>query len=115
MKKPAAFVGDSLKELMAFPPKGRQEAGHQIYLVELGEAPVDWKPLKAVGPGAREIRVRDEQGQYRVVYVAKFDEAVYVLHCFAKKTQKTPQRHIDLARARYQSLQKSRAARKRPS
>lgn len=107
-KKPAVFEATALAELTAFPADAREAAGFQIYLVELGRDPDDWKPMKAIGPGVREIRIADAQGQFRVIYVAKFEEAVYVLHAFAKKTQKTPQRNIDVAAARFRALVRRR-------
>ncbi|AUL66069.1 type II toxin-antitoxin system RelE/ParE family toxin [Escherichia coli] len=61
-----------------------------------------------MGPGVREIRTRDADGIYRVMYVAKFEEAVYVLHCFQKKTQTTSQSDIDLAKRRYKELVQER-------
>jgi phage-related protein len=103
-KKPAAFEGDSLNELLSFPDSAREAAGFQIYLVELGREADDWKPMKTIGLGVQEIRISDAQGQFRVIYVAKFEEAVYVLHAFAKKTQKTPRQNINLATARYKAL-----------
>lgn len=81
-------------------------AGYQIDRVQLGEEPADWKPLSAVGKGVREIRVRAADGAFRVVYVAKFEDAIYVLHCFQKKTQKTGRRDLDLAASRYAELVK---------
>jgi phage-related protein len=110
-KKQAVFEGDTLDELNSFPPPAREAAGFQIYLVELGRDPDDWKPMKTVGPGVREIRIAGADGQFRVIYVAKFEEAVYVLHAFAKKTQKTPQRNLDIAAARYKALVKRRRER----
>lgn len=110
-KKQAVFEAGALDELIAFPDDVREAAGFQIYLVELGRDPDDWKPMKTVGPGVREIRIADAQGQFRVIYVAKFEEAVYVLHAFAKKTQKTPQRNLDIAAARYKALVKRRRER----
>jgi len=65
--------------------------------VQLGEDPDDWKPIEAVGPGVREIRIREVSGIYRVMYVAKFADSIYVLHCFQKKTQKTPYHEIEIA------------------
>jgi phage-related protein len=70
--------------------------------------PADWKPMQSVGAGVREIRIRDESGAYRVLYVAKFEEAVYVLHCFQKKAQATPKRDIDLAEKRFRELVEER-------
>jgi len=66
--------------------------------------PSDWKPMSTVGAGAGEIRIKDEAGIYRVIYVAKFEDAVYVLHAFEKKTRKTRKADIALAKARYKAL-----------
>ncbi len=81
----------------SFPAEARREAGHQRYQVQLGLDPSDWKPLTSVGPGVVEIRIH-EGGKYRVLYLAKFAEAVYVLHAFAKKTRRTRKTNIELAR-----------------
>ena len=62
--------------------------------------------MNAVGRRVREIRIRDAAGAFRVLYVAKFDDAVYVLHCFQKKTQKTSETDISLATQRYRDLLK---------
>lgn len=105
--KPAHRVrGDSLDCLREFPKLARREAGFQLDRVQRGLDPFDWKPMTSVGAGARESRVRDEAGVYRVLYIAKFEDAVYVLHCFQKKTQTTPKRDIDLAAKRYRELLK---------
>jgi phage-related protein len=71
-----------------------------------GRDPDDWKPMNTVGQGVKEIRVRDAVGIFRVVYVAKFADAVYVLHCFQKKTEKTSKSDLDLASTRYRDLVK---------
>jgi phage-related protein len=92
--------------LREFPKLTRREAGFQLDRVQRGLDPFDWKPMTSVGTGVREIRVRDEAGAYRVLYVAKFEDAVYVLHCFQKKTQATPRRDIGLAEKRYRELLK---------
>ncbi len=60
--------------------------------------------MKAIGPGVREIRIWDESGTFRVIYVAKLADAVYVLHCFQKKTEQTSERDVSLARKRYKEL-----------
>ena len=73
-------------------------------MVQVGREPADFKPIPSVGPGAYEIRVRDEAGAFRVIYVAKFEHAVYVLHAFQKKTRKTPQADIELAASRYKII-----------
>lgn len=104
--KPLAFRGSSLDDLRAFPVSARREAGFQIDLVQHGQDPDDWKPMPSIGAGVREIRVRDAAGAFRVVYVAKFVDAVYVLHCFQKKAQKTSKPDVDLAESRYRDLLK---------
>ncbi len=101
--KPVIFLGSSLRDLKSFPQAARREAGFQIYNVQYGLEPDDWKPMKSVGPGVLEIRIH-ERGEFRVLYVAKFSEAVYVLHSFHKKTQRTRKRDLDLTRERYKSL-----------
>jgi phage-related protein len=83
--KPIVFLGDSLDCLRAFPDGPRRECGYQLDRVQRGLDPDDWKPMKTVGPGVREIRVRDEAGAFRVVYVASFAEAVHVLHASTRK------------------------------
>jgi len=106
--KPVEFRGSSLDDLRNFPLAPKREAGHQLYLVQNGQEPDDWKPMSAVGQGVNEIRIRDEAGAFRVLYVAKFADAVYVLHCFQKKTQKTNKADLDLATQRYRDLLKER-------
>ena len=96
-------MGDSLWRVRSFSKVVRQQVGFELELVQGGFEPTDWKPMPAVGSGVREIRVRVE-GEHRIFYVAKFQRAVYVLHAFAKKTQKTPRAAIDLARSRYREM-----------
>lgn len=74
-------------------------------MLQAGREPSDWKPISEVGAGACEIRVRDETGAFRVIYVAKFADAIYVLHAFQKKVQKTAQTDIDLAERRCREAQ----------
>lgn len=73
-------------------------------MVQVGREPADFRPIPSVGPGACEIRVRDESGAFRVIYVAKFEHAVYVLHAFQKTTRKTPQADVELAARRYKMI-----------
>ena len=73
-------------------------------MVQVGREPADFKPIPSVGPGAYEIRIREEAGAFRVIYVAKVEHAVYVLHAFQKKTRKTPQADIELAAGRYNMI-----------
>ena len=105
--KPLIWLGSSLADVRAFPDEARQEAGFQLRRVQQRLSPSDWKPMTTVGPGAIEIRIHTTE-EYRVFYIAKFAEAVYVVHAFQKQTQKTPQRDIDLAQRRYAELIRSR-------
>ncbi|SEL61579.1 type II toxin-antitoxin system RelE/ParE family toxin [Ectothiorhodospira marina] len=95
--KPVEFRGSSFDDLRAFPIQARREAGHQIDQVQNGQEPDDWKPMNTVGRGVKEIRIRDVAGAFRVIYIAKFADAVFVLHCFQKKTGKTSKTDLDLA------------------
>jgi phage-related protein len=104
--KDVIFRGSSLDDLRSFPQPARSEAGYQLDKIQHGLDLDDWKPMGSVGVGVKEIRVRDEAGSFRVMYVAKFANAVYVLHCFQKKTQKTSQSDIDFGRTRYKDLVK---------
>jgi len=102
--KPVQFIGSSLDDLRDFPLSAKREAGHQIDQVQKGLEPDDWKPMNTVGQGVKEIRIYDGSGTFRVVYVAKFADAVYVLHCFQKKTEKTSQKDLEMASKRYRDL-----------
>jgi phage-related protein len=105
-RKPVEFRGSSLDDLSAFPVPARREAGYQLDQVQQGHEPDDWKPMPRIGSGVREIRIRDAAGAFRVIYVAKFADAVYVLHCFKKKTQKMSKADVDLVEKRYRDLMK---------
>lgn len=105
--KPVVWLGDSRARLRAFPDDAARVAGHQLYQVQLGREPKDWKPMPSVGLCVNEIRVR-AGAAYRVIYVAKFAAAVYVLHAFAKGSRKTSREDIELARARFRSLVEER-------
>lgn len=104
--KPLAFRGTSLSDLRAFPESARRDTGYQLHRVQCGLEPSDWRPMNTIWPGVQEIRIRDEAGAFRVIYVAKFADAVYVLHCFQKKTQKTRKADLDTAAQRYADLVK---------
>jgi len=97
------FVGSSLDDLRNFPDEARRVAGFELRAVQNGLEPSDWKPMPAIGPGVNEIRIH-VLGEWRVIYVAKFHDAVYVLHAFHKKTRKTSRRDIDLARQRFRQI-----------
>ncbi len=98
------FLGDSLERVRNFPEGARKEAGVQLHRVQLGLDPNDWKPMTSIGPGVREIRVRDEAGAFRVIYVANFGEKIFVLHAFQKKTERTAKRDLDVALLRFRQV-----------
>jgi phage-related protein len=97
--KPLAWTGSVLDDLKAFPEDARQRAGFELYRLQLGLDPTDWKPMSTVGAGVREIRIQAGRA-FRVLYVTQFGEAIYVLHAFEKKSQRTPKRDLDLAQRR---------------
>ncbi|WP_244832484.1 type II toxin-antitoxin system RelE/ParE family toxin [Caballeronia sp. TF1N1] len=102
------WKGSSLKDLLGFPEEVRREAGFQLGKIQNGIDPDDWKPFENIGEGVKEIRIKDAAGIFRVMYVAKFEEAIYVLHCFQKKTQATSQPDKDIAIARYKAVVQER-------
>lgn len=102
--KEIRWVGSAYDDLRAFPAGIRRDAGFQLSKVQAGLDPDDWKPFDDIGSGAREILLRDQNGAFRVMYVAKFEEAVYVLHCFQKKTQTTSRHDKSIASARYRAV-----------
>ena len=84
------FMGSAKYDLSAFPKSARIRAGHELFMVQVGRDPDDWKPMSTVGPGVREIRVRDEAGAFRVIYVANFEDAVYVFMRFRRRPARPP-------------------------
>ncbi len=102
--KPVRFLGDSLKCLRDFPDDARHDAGYQLDKIQRGDQPDDFKPMPTIGTGVEELRVTDESGAYRVIYLARRADAVYVLHAFQKKTQGTSKRDIEVAKRRFAQL-----------
>ncbi len=98
------FIGGSDDDLRAFPATARRRAGYQLYLLQSGDEPFDWKPMPEVGRGCREIRVREASGAYRVFYVATRGENVFVLHCFSKKSRRTARDDIEIGQQRYRAM-----------
>jgi phage-related protein len=103
-RKPLEFLGASRDDLRAMPDAVRRDIGFELMRVQLGGEPTSFKPMLTVGAGAYEIRVRNKSGAYRAIYVAKFEVAVYVLHAFQKKSQRTAKADIELAKARYRMI-----------
>jgi phage-related protein len=102
-EKPIQWLGDSRDRLRRFPQAARREIGYQLSLIQAGRSATDWKPIPLVGPGVIEIRVHAD-GEFRVFYVAKFEDAVYVLHVFAKKNRKASSLDVELGKKRYREL-----------
>jgi phage-related protein len=106
--KEIRWVGSTYDDLLEFPDDARREAGFQLGKVQAGLDPDDWKPFDDVGSGTREIRIKDSHGIFRVMYVAKFEEAIYVLHCFQKKSEATAKKDKDIAETRYRAIVQGR-------
>ena len=106
--KNLSFVGSAKESISQFPKDVRQDAGHQLWRVQKGLNPTKWKPFESAGAGAKEIILDDGEGWYRVIYVAKFGEVVYVLHAFQKKTNKTSKGDVDAAERAYKAVLRQR-------
>ncbi|WP_428354343.1 type II toxin-antitoxin system RelE/ParE family toxin [Methyloprofundus sp.] len=104
-EKPIYWIGSSLKDLLTLPDEVKREAGYQLHRVQNGLEPENWKPFQEIGSGVKEIRIYDQDGAFRVMYVAKFSEKIYVLHAFQQKSQKTNQNEINIAKTRYKAIQ----------
>ncbi len=102
--KEIIWHGTSKADLIRFPQEVKREAGYQLDKVQHNLEPSNWKPMVAIGQGVKEIRIQEANGQYRVIYVAKFADGLHVLHAFQKKTQKTNKKDIDLAAKRYKEI-----------
>lgn len=101
--KPIYWIGTSKEDISSFPVEVKRKAGLQLRAVQQGLQPTDFKPMPVIGKGVAEIRVWTGD-TYRIFYVAKFPEAVYVLHAFGKKTQKTSKKDIEVGKQRYQQM-----------
>ncbi len=106
------WLGSSRDDIRAFPVDARRLAGFQLRRVQQGLEPNDWRPMPTIGPGVQEIRIHTAR-EHRVIYIARFAEAVYVVHAFEKRTRKTPKRDLNLARQRVQQLLRERESRGR--
>jgi len=106
--KPLIWVGSSKASLQQFPDLARREAGHDLWLAQVGQSPRDWRPMPGVGAGVVELRIHAGT-EHRVFYVAKFNEAIYVLHAFEKRGRRTRQADVETGRARYRQVVAQRA------
>jgi len=105
-EKPIYWVGTSYKDLLEFPQNARQDAGYQLHRVQKGLEPENWKPFQTIGTGVKEIRISEDGNTFRIMYLAKFAGRIYVLHAFQKKTQKTRNQDIKIAKLRYDAIAK---------
>ena len=105
--QPIFWISSSLEDLRNFPTYARRKAGFELPALQRGEIPTDCKPMSSVGSGAMEIRINVGDA-YRIFYMAKFAEGIYVLHAFQKKTQRTSKKDIQLGQQRYRSMLKER-------
>ncbi len=108
MAKAIIFLEDSLKQIKSFPDAVIDIIGHELNEIQEGRTPGNWKPINTVGLGVREMRISLDGNAYRTLYIAKFDESIYVLHAFQKKSRKTPVKEIEIARRRLQKLTRDR-------
>ena len=109
-QKSLTWVGTSLSDIRALPDEARRQLGFDLREVQRGNQPRDWKPMNSIDPGAIEIRV-SVAGAFRLIYVAKFAESIYVLHVFQKKSAKTSRFDLAIARARYAAIRSLRQRR----
>ena len=112
VEKPLAWLGSSLDDVRAFPAEARRAAGYQLGRVQQGLMPDDWKPMSTVGAGVYEIRIHTEL-EHRVFYVAKYEDAIYVIHAFEKRTTQTREADIALARKRLADFLRGRDQKKK--
>ena len=108
--KPLLWLGSSRVDVRGFPELARGKVGHELFLVQQGLTPSDWKSMSSVGSGVVELRIHTGE-EFRVLYVARFEEAIYVLHAFEKRTRQTRQVDVALARKRLRELVRSRSGR----
>jgi phage-related protein len=107
-----AWEGDSREVLQSFPDGVRQNLGFQLWQLQQGERPADYRPLPSIGTGVFELRDQDERAWYRVIYLSRIEDVIYVLHCFEKKSREMPRRDFETARRRFRAV-KARLAEKR--
>jgi len=98
------FIGRSRITIKSFPQNVKREAGYQLDKVQKGKDPTDWKPMNIIGNGVREIRIKDVAGIYRVCYIARMKDSIFVLHAFKKKTQKTSKLDLEIAKSAYENM-----------
>jgi len=102
------WYGNTLDTVQKFPKSVRVAIGSELYLLQLGEKPVDSKPMASIGRGVREIRVRDNKRAFRVLYLVQYKKGIHVLHAFQKKTQRTSKPDLEIGKSRFRQLQRGK-------
>jgi len=108
-----AWEGDSREVLQSFPDGVKQNLGFELWLLQQGERPRDYRPLQSIGSGVFELRDQDERRWYRVVYLSRLDDVIHVLHCFEKKSREMPRREFETAKRRLKLVKARLAEEKR--
>ena len=114
-KKCATVVweADSREILQSFPDAARQNFGFELWRLQQGEKPSDYRPLPSIGTGVFELRDQDERAWYRIVYLSRINDVIYILHCFEKKSRKMPKREFETAKQRLKAVKARLAEEKR--
>jgi phage-related protein len=99
-----AWEGNSREVLQSFPEGARQNLGFDLWRLQQGEQPSDYRPLPSVGAGVFELRDQDQRAWYRLVYLSRIQDVIYVLHCFEKKSRKMPRKDFEIARQRLKAV-----------
>lgn len=105
-EKAIHWVGTSYKDLLKFSIEAKRDAGYQLHRIQNGKEPEGWKPFQSAGAGVKEIRINEGGNIFRIMYVAKFSDKIYVLHSFQKKSHKTSMKDIRIAQIRYKAVAK---------
>jgi phage-related protein len=100
------WEGDSLDVLRSFPKAIRAEFGADIFRLQRGQRPLDFKPMKSVGLGVFELRQRDDRGWYRIIYLSRVGDTIYMLHSFVKKSAKTSSNDLKIAEGRLKEVRR---------
>jgi phage-related protein len=99
-----AWEGDSLEVISSFPDQVKQNLGYQLRLLQKGERPLDYRPVVSIGSGVFELREEDKRGWYRVIYLSRTNDVIYVLHCFEKKSRELPRNDAQIAKQRLKGV-----------
>jgi phage-related protein len=99
-----AWEGDSKEVLSGFPAGVKQNLGFELWQLQQGERPTDYRPLSSIGSGVFELRDQDERAWYRAVYLSRINDVIHVLHCFEKKSREMPRKDFEKAKQRLKAV-----------